>query len=441
MARKKKDSYGAVMPPQPTHQEYRAKFGIQKLRGRNPLWYTFYNLLRLLSIVALIGLTIFFGSSYIKNRQLTDDLKEQLVASYDPAFKVRYEDLGEQIVRSWYEAGPQAVSVGKDIQWPSSPMIEKDRQFDKDGKPIPGAENLGVNSVSFVGGDRYEMNFEGMKLKNHNETLSYLVDINGRFFRVTITLAVEDDNPQNEPHPTLVSTPTIERYDVEQQLSNDLTVEPAELEDYPGELAAPIQSQIDIWARAYAEDARPQLKQVTQDSVEENIYTGLGGWTMLPQTKPEVKWARYGHVGTKRYLVVSVSFDITTVESATIGENSEVTPTGDGEKQEVYTNKQNMALLIDGADSGLPSIVAWGPEGEWATLEPKMNAIQVKKGQDIEDKSRTNSEELLKQISEATSAPASGSAKPSESESAKPSESKTPSPSATPSPSSAESTQ
>lgn len=50
--------------------------------------------------------------------QFTRELRAQVEETYNPSFRVRFDDAGEQTIRAWYGGLPSPVNVASNVQWP-----------------------------------------------------------------------------------------------------------------------------------------------------------------------------------------------------------------------------------------------------------------------------------------------------------------------------------
>ena len=360
---KKKDQYGSIGLPGRTSVEERTKIGAYQLRGRTPFYNFVYRAAFITLVIVIILILVGGVNGITRLNKLTDTNASQLRDGFNPAFKVRYDSLGAQIVEQWYTGGEPVAGVADFISWPTP--VDRD-------KPEAVANLPVVEDISFLSGERFDMLFDrNNSLTGHNETLRYLIRYNNVLYTTTITLQISDTDTTTLP--SLVSTPSLTPYKIVNP--------PAETDNAPvgmdpatDRVKAGIQSQVDLWARAWTADDRAQLKQITQDADTDRSYQGLGGWEVPKDSKTEIRWAYTTKVGGESYLVAQVKFSIKSFGPA---------PTTPEEVQKSWTNPQMMDILIKDYETGLPSIVSWGSAGSWSTLEEYSTAITTSKGEPV----------------------------------------------------------
>jgi hypothetical protein len=115
-----------------------------------------------------------------------------------------------------------------------------------------------------------------------------------------------------------------------------------------------LRERIDEWARAFAEDDRRRLLEITGDSRNGIEYVGLGDWRSAAE--PEV-----GGLFTR--------------SDGAAGTHVEVALVSAGDP--AVTARVSFDLLVLHAGEPLPEIVAWGPAGSALTLEAYENASRL----------------------------------------------------------------
>lgn len=343
----KRDKLGSVRFPTTTSNEEIHHRGAVLLRGRSPVYRMVYRGVALFMVVAVIfGVVSIIGQSNRLNR-LTDQNAEQMEATYNPSFRVRYQALGEQIISSWFSGESQLTPVANGIVWPSN--VEEKSQ------PV-------IDQITLIEGNRNETVFDRNGVtESADETLTYLVNYNGSLYKSSILLRYDSETET----PILLSEPTLEPYTLDQTAAEDQSSEPEHLDAVDGEPSDSMVDQLNTWAAAWASNDGVALKQSAQDDDPENNYFGLGGWTL--EGEPSILWRRAYTLEGTEYVFMQVKFQITSVGSS---EDLE-----EGEEPPVYRNTQYMDIMVEDYESGLPAIIAWGPAGSWSILDRYHNAV------------------------------------------------------------------
>lgn len=347
---KSKDRFGSIGVPHGTSAETQFQMGAVTLRSSSKWRRLVARLFWIVPIIAMILaliISVNHGRMAKENAEIT---QSQLTESYNPGFKVRYEDLGRQIITSWYSHEEPPIDVGKEVEWPSDDSEDS---------------SVLISNVALIDGQRNNLitNSETKDIEGYDEVLTYRATMEGDPVSVSVTL--HSSNGDGDPYPVLVSTPTIKP--LEETVERDVSAEPTELDEI--ELSPEAIEQIDTWARAWTMDDRRSLKQIVADTDPGRMYAGLGqGWSVPEESEVRVDWQRKRKGDSENYIIASVSFDIT--KSIDTGEVDE-------EKKPVYRelgNTQTMELLIGDYESGIPTILAWGESGSWNELEPHGNS-------------------------------------------------------------------
>lgn len=180
------------------------------------------------------------------------------------------------------------------------------------------------------------------------ETHPFLVGTDGGVLVLTVPIVETADGA-----PALGAVPSIEPY-----------VPEAEAEALPGLDWAPVfestrpsatlRERIAEWARAFAEDDRRRLLEITGDSRNGVEYVGLGDWTVVGEPQVGGLFARGDGTSGCQVEIALAS-------------------TADGG----VTTRVAFDVLVADAGEPLPSIVAWGPAGTALALRAYDNATTL----------------------------------------------------------------
>ena len=407
---KNKDQYGPLAPPvldsQAQMEINRIKTLLSRNRGksRKATW-----VIRI-GILVIILLILGIASGLKINADTSQQNTATSERNWNPAFKVRYADLGRDVVSKWYNKGIQPIPVGDNVVWPGAAADNGASDASAQQPTTADAPMVKLSSVSFLQGERYDTSFSRTGVsEGHVESLSYLVLVNGKQYVSSITLNVTEGETANpdEGKPVLTSVPTLTPYMIFAAQNKDASTDPTQLSKTDGEANEATKTAIQSFLTAWTKSDPVALKQIVQDNNPDHAYFGLGnGWT-INSTTPIVNWSRIGKVGSKDYAIMSVSF--------TIQSFGPVPETKDGvtPQRPVYTLEQTLEITVDKFNSGLPSIVAWGSSGSWPTLEPYSNAVNLKGAGG--DAFSTESAEPTESTDEATTSPSPTATTPKES--------------------------
>ena len=359
-----RDEFGEKDLPFVTSEKAMEFNGIKPLRGASEKSVNF----RRKSIAALLIATMAFftvssGTALVSNSR-TANLKTQVEQNMSPAFKSRYDSLGESVVRAYFGQQTPPVNLMSNVSWPT--------MNDSGGNSTP----VNVESISLL--NAYQTDFYGGEIskedkklfvKPKNEVLRYVGVIDGRQYEFGVYLIIPDiDNPRQLPY--LVSPPTI--LPMDRLVTADVEgSKPTGEEFSETKLNEGTLNNITRWASAYAQNDSDTLKSLTGDNRVEAIYPGVGGFSL--EGNPEVIWA-YQYEDpetTEQRIVARIQFSMSSPVSGN-SSNKDISGSSSGGK---FAPLQVMDLLLGNFDEGEADILAWGPGGMWQTLQPRMNAV------------------------------------------------------------------
>lgn len=338
-------------------------------------------------LVGFLALNVLNFAIAERNRSTGDDLKTMVTEQYNPSFKVRYGDLGAQIITAWY-AGTTAtppIALASGISWPSATAASTATASDA---PTPSASpsastsasaaaansgNLAVSSVALIGGQQIAT---PGRTNAYQEQLLYTALVGSQWYNVALAIGVPASDRAGDQdagtdaasvQPVLLSSPTLTP--IAAQASSDTTSAvgvPAGWHSV--DQSDSLKTQIAAWAKAWTEDDTAGLKSVTGDSSQDSYYAGItpDAWTVPAGSTPTINWA-YQRDAT--YAVASVTWQMQ-LPSTTTTDSS-----GGSAEVPGAIQTQRMDVLIAAADSGLPRVVAWGAEGSYPVLTPTTNVL------------------------------------------------------------------
>jgi hypothetical protein len=136
------------------------------------------------------------------------------------------------------------------------------------------------------------------------------------------------------------------------------------------EVSDPAKNQIAAWARAYATGDSNTLLTLTGDQDGSHYYLGLSGFT-LPDSPSAVQIQSAIRVSGGRLIVRVRVLLARAVPGGTVaGEKAR-----DGGSSHQFVSYADFDLLVGAPAGAQPPVLAWGPAGSAAELEPYHNAL------------------------------------------------------------------
>lgn len=345
-------------------------------------------------VVRLLAWTLAFGmigstAVNVYNAAVTQsqvgELKGMVTEQYNPSVKVRFSQLGGQVISAWYNGGSQPVALADGISWPSSvPVTNKDQQGttqqpQKGDKPQSGAATDQkpdqtqpqtkpldgtpvVSNIAFVYGSQTKQPTEGNP-NAYVESLTYSATVNGVLQYITILFRIDDLS--DLALPALVAEPSlVNPDDVNAKIEADNG--PKELKNWS--VSTEQLSQLDSWAKAYTTDDRATLKRLTGDTNKGDVFIGLvsGNWDYVPNSI-KVVWAKSMNEPNNGY--ARVSWQIQEVVDSGVKDASGKATT------KTYKQTMTMDLLITNKETALLSVIDWGAAGSYEKLTKYGNAL------------------------------------------------------------------
>lgn len=347
-------------------------------------------------VVRLLAWTLAFGmigstAVNVYNAAVTQsqvgELKGMVTEQYNPSVKVRFSQLGSQVISAWYNGGSQPVALADGISWPSSvPVTNKDQQGatqqpQKGDKPQSGAATATdqksdqtqpqtkpldgmpvVSNIAFVYGSQTKQPTEEYP-NAYVESLTYSATVNGVLQYINILFRIDDLS--DLALPALVAEPSlVNPDDVNAKIEADNG--PKELKNWS--VSTEQLSQLDSWAKAYTTDDRATLKRLTGDTNKGDVFIGLvsGNWDYVPNSI-KVVWAKSMNEPNNGY--ARVSWQIQEVVDSGVKDASGKATT------KTYKQTMTMDLLITNKETALLSVIDWGAAGSYEKLTKYGNAL------------------------------------------------------------------
>lgn len=349
--------------------------------------YRVVRMLAWLTVFALIVSTCANVYNAIITQGQVTTLKGMVSEQYNPSVKVRFSQLGGQVISAWYNGGSQPVALADGISWPSSvPVTNKDQQGaqqpQKGDKPQSGAATATadqksdqtqpqtkpldgtpvVSNIAFVYGSQTKQPTEEHP-NAYVESLTYSATVNGVLQYITILFRIDDLS--DLALPALVAEPSlVNPDDVNAKIEADNG--PKELKNWS--VSTEQLSQLDSWAKAYTTDDRATLKRLTGDTNKGDVFIGLvsGNWDYVPNSI-KVVWAKSMNEPNNGY--ARVSWQIQEVVDSGVKDASGKATT------KTYKQTMTMDLLITNKETALLSVIDWGAAGSYEKLTKYGNAL------------------------------------------------------------------
>lgn len=302
------------------------------------------------------------------NLMTSKNFREASETAYTPAYKVRYQELGSQVISNYFAGLPPTVPLSSDVSWSGGTMPDEDETSAADLQSVmasKGSNAPEITGITFIKGEQNELPLtQAASLSNpedfsdsYQETLTYYITMNGHPMEATISFLTP--NRDADALPILLSAPTVTPYTVNSDPQN-VTDNPM---GDPNMVEAKVNSEgldnvVGRFTKAYAKNDQNVLQQLTQDS-QGRKFVGIGGFEA--SNNHQVLWAYNDSTieDSRDKAVVRIRFTMTqTVKGEEEGSES------------TFDVDQEMDLLVHNVRSNLPAIVSWGPAGSWRSLEP-----------------------------------------------------------------------
>lgn len=323
------------------------------------------------------------------NGQRADTLNTMFHASYNPSFKVRYSQLGAEIIRAWYStsAVSSPIPVAESVTWPGTEVApegtpegeepapvesEGDLVIDDIPSVLPSGEiipsgAITIGSITFIDGSQVEHPTINGQYAERND---YAVLVNGAWYTISVTIGIE--SLEDNSIPVLLAPPTLQPRTMSQAAPANLTGAPTGWSNFSATDA--VTAQLVAWATAYTTNDSASLKRITGDSAD-SYYVGLtpSKWDYVTDSL-KVLWSYERPASEGGGVVASVEWNIK-VPDYSYEDPGDGTTTPEKKTVVGAQQVQRMDVLIEDAKSGLPRIVAWSATGTYPELRALHNAL------------------------------------------------------------------
>jgi hypothetical protein len=301
------------------------------------------------------------------NRSLNTELSKTLETQYNPSFRVRYDNLGAEVISAWYNKQAAPINLDSNVVWVETAATKLSGET-TNATVKPNTASLKLSGVSFLRGSQIESKGNAGR---YEERLEYYVLINGVPQIVGVTIAIPNLEDISSL-PVLVSAPSVIGKPNVGTITENTMKKPTDVLG-PAVLTETAKvSLLNTWAKAWTEDDSAALKAATQDSNNDNTYRGLGGgWVYVPNSA-KVEWSALApDAGGNAVARVTWEMQTPTITVPPVtGASPQPAQTIVGAVQ-----KQSMDVLIGKFDQGSPSMLAWGQVGTYMELKPLRNAL------------------------------------------------------------------
>lgn len=406
------DEYGDLREDFVTDEEYRKTHFIDTIHERSAANKRMSVILRRVTLGGMAFILVFIaasGPSALFRNQVTNDRVDALQS---PAFKTRYDSVGAEVIRDYFAHNTPSINLTSNVSWSgfstvsnSSGASEKGGlQNDPDKKSNTRGQNQGqsslqsapvnVKSIAFVSGEQvpFVMNSkEADELNNSpygnpfvnpiQENLQYTGTIDGTVYNFYISLIIPDvDDPTKEPY--LASNPTIMPHDEARFVNIPSGSVPPENDPMftKVDIDGTTESTINEWVAAYAAGDSTALKRLSGDNDPKRTYKGLGGFSLIGNAS--VVWAynvnpeKNKSEDEKSTTLVRITYQLQSSNDNLKAQQGGSTSGASG-KDVPFAPTQSMDILLTGANTGIPNVVAWTADGNWKRLATYMNAVPV----------------------------------------------------------------
>lgn len=250
------------------------------------------------------------------------------------------------------QANQQVASAGQDSAGRFAATQAIEQWLDSSPSPLPGGRLLNWTGATQLSSQTKDSNGNETDRAVHRELNTFtVVDGVGRGYSASVLVAYTDDGQVS-----VLSDPSI----IPRVISSNSDFAGGEF--WPGLDASPIsdsgQTAVQTWADAYTSGNASELRQVVGDPDASHIYVPISGIT---STSVKVEASAKVKEGVIAQVTVTSKWS-----GRKYQDNADAKPA-------VYD------VLIKGADTAAPRVVAWGPPGSGPTLKPYSNAIVLSK--------------------------------------------------------------
>lgn len=318
----------------------------------------------------VIALSIFlFGGSLLgwTAGSKVDKVSAYQEANTSPAYQVRYDTLGKEVINTYYNGGEMPVLLSKNVTAPGEGMTSDDISEGQTNlmKVSDIAYQYGIKYYPQVGEDWVRKNQEGFP-DPYREVLYYSALMNGTPVQISISLMVPQKSPAGDGGkmlPTLEDNPSVEVAPSVSSTESPADGNPSGAGLTPADIKnKDIPDQLTKFAEAWASGDSSALRDMVNDGTN-RVYTSPGGMSLDGEV--DIRWAynQKFEDDPNDYIVARISFPVS--------QNREGTKTVDGERTSTEVKfgfQQSMDVLIKLDKGSIPRVVSWG--GYWKELTP-----------------------------------------------------------------------
>ncbi|MDK7734613.1 hypothetical protein QP568_09990 [Propionimicrobium lymphophilum] len=260
--------------------------------------------------------------------------------------------------------GPQAPTNSYASVSRALAISQVDSWLKTDPAPLPGGHVLGWESSEIIEPQVDDSNPDKEPPPSLEAHKVAVADESGQVFIAEVSIVLPyNAAPAVAGPPLLVSADNIDK-----QASGYFS--------WPGWKSTPVEDDakvaIENWANAYLGSEPGSLRAAVGDPDKSRLYMPLGGAYLVSinANQGAVRLADLDGNKVPPRLIVSVSLKYSW---------SDPGPKEKIRSSNVESVPMQMDLLIDGADTASPKVVAWGPAGFGPRLVPYMNAVSGRK--------------------------------------------------------------
>lgn len=373
------DDWGEKTPPFSTMHESLDDIGVYQIRGKSKKVMTIYSILVyfiifVITTVLLLSMTMGIRSGY-KSMQLS----KKIDSMESPAFKTRYSELGQAVIRAYYSSQLPPINLMNGVQWDRAGGVSQSSSGSGQAAPKINITNLALVNTPATIEVPASKEKGSLFTKPRSEVLVYTGYVNDKLYQFSVNLIIPNiDDPSVLPYlasppvmmPVSGSVISTESGLDQPRTGGESPYSEVQINEYS-------MKTINDWANAYAQDNRDEIKKAVGDNDATHEYHGIGGFNLQGAVTP--LWSYVYNSGTPDNkeddaIVARIQFNIVQkVENDSNAAQKEVL----GIKDTTFVQTQTMDILIDKISEGQGSVSAWLPAGSWSSLSSKMNAVTM----------------------------------------------------------------
>lgn len=237
-------------------------------------------------------------------------------------------------VTDWLDGDPAPLPGGQLLSWDAAQVLPKYAAGSADSATNPSAHAT---------------------LEAHSLTVR---DGGGATYTAQVLVATSDTGEVS-----VIGTPSLTPVPAASDWASALTPWP---NAQPASAAKPVQTAVEAWVGAFTSGDPAMLRQVVGDPSQDHAYAALAGVTQAKHQIAAAAWILDDTGKPTTRMLVQAKVQLLWPDTAT---------SQNGPKEATYD------LLVEGADSAAPHVVAWGGPGTGPVLKAYGNAVI---GRDLE---------------------------------------------------------